>query len=137
MRRTLVFLVTLASAAWAGGPRKPKDEPQPLPSLTPAATAAEAPPVRERKAPVKPKTPDQVAHELLVAFESDAAATHRDALFSKVGVVEKNKVGSTALYLVIVPPAADPKVATEALKAGPGVKYVEPNLRFRILPVKE
>jgi hypothetical protein len=82
---------------------------------------------------MRPRKPDAVENEYLIAFKDQAAVDGRASLFAKHKAVEKEKVGSGHLYLIEV--EGDSDVIIKALEAEPGVRYVEPNLKMRIQPL--
>jgi len=77
------------------------------------------------------KTSPAVPGQYLISFEASVSASDRAELFKKWGVKELEKVGSTPLYLIEVPSEADAKATLKGLKASPGVRYVEANLKMQ------
>ena len=137
-------LFFVAAAAFASGSRKanpPESQavqgstPAPIsaPTTASAPAAASSPNLQE----VSPRmgsskdAPRFKTGELLVSFRTEAAAAGRAELFQKYGVVEKEKVGSTDLYLVTFPKTVDVSELQKKISAEPGVKYAEPNLIMR------
>lgn len=87
-------------------------------------------------APVKTPSTSAVPREFLVAFTDDKTAEGRAEMFARHQVKEVNKVGSTATYLVRTESDVDGKELIAQLQAEKGVRYVEPNLRYRLFPMK-
>jgi hypothetical protein len=80
-----------------------------------------------------PPKVNAVANQYLVAFKDDAAAQTRVEVFARLGIKEIERVGTSQLYLIEVP-AGDTQAAKLAeLKSSQGVRYVEPNLKMRIM----
>lgn len=72
-----------------------------------------------------------VPGQYLISFEATVTAAERAELFKKWNVKELEKVGSTPLYLIDVPAKADATATLRGLRAAPGVRYVEANLKMQ------
>jgi hypothetical protein len=71
----------------------------------------------------------RVAGQYLISFEAGTAEEQRAELFKKLGVKEIEKVGSSPLYLIEIPPdpASELENILQKLRNSKGVRYVEPN----------
>jgi hypothetical protein len=76
-----------------------------------------------------PRSPT-VPGEYLISFEATVSDASRVELFKKWGVKELEKVGSTPLYLIEVSEKSDVQKILAGLRATPGVRYVEANLKM-------
>ncbi len=76
-----------------------------------------------------PRSPS-VPGEYLISFEASVSDATRADLFRKWGVKELEKVGSTPLYLIEVSEKSGPEKILAGLRATPGVRYVEANLKM-------
>lgn len=130
---TLLF--ALAACCACRDKKAPASEPAPeAGALLNSAPATDAPQVQG--APVKTPSTSAVPREFLVAFTDDKAAEGRADMFARHQVREVNKVGSTATYLVRSEVDVEDKALIAQMQGEPGVRYVEPNLRYRLFPMK-
>lgn len=80
-----------------------------------------------------------VPNQLLVALKKDLSVEERKKLFEEYKVVEKEKVGSSPLYLVLTQPqSADIKVVMTEMQKNAQIKFVEKNQIIKVpTPIKE
>lgn len=120
-------LSLLTAGVYAGGSRKPFD---------PATANQSTDPTPSTKAsPMTPDASNTIPGEYLIAFESPAAASKRADLFKRHGATEKQKVGAGHLYLIEV--QGDSKEIIAAMEKESGVRYIEPNLKMHLMPMKQ
>lgn len=144
MKAPYAFLTLFAVvSAQASGSRKP---PQPTLEGPAGTVTAEAPSggglgvqtIHEEKPMTPPSdAPRSIAREYLVKFKTPEGEARRAELFHRHGVKERNPVGSDRLYLIEMPKGSDDKAISRAIEAEPDVKYIEPNLVMRILPMEK
>ncbi len=79
---------------------------------------------------------EMVAHQLLVKFHSENAAASRQNIFKKFNGREIERVGSTPLFLVEFPEDSDIHDIKTKLEHHEGIRYAEPNLVMRTMPVQ-
>jgi len=77
-----------------------------------------------------PRSPT-VPGEYLISFEASVSDAVRGDLFKKWGVKELEKVGPTPLYLIEISVKSDAEKILGGLRATPGVRYVEANLKMQ------
>lgn len=134
-----VFLLTLTACAQSKENKTAQAE-----ETAPAQGALMGDPELQTESPqgsqgAAVKTPSQntVPREFLVAFQDDKAAEGRAEMFARHDVEEVEKVGSTATYLVRSSADVDSKTLIKKMESEKGVRYVEPNIRYRLFPAKK
>jgi hypothetical protein len=118
MKRLMIGLTAALSLASAGHSFGAKKSEEAVPERLGAPAMNETP-----KSPTVPG-------EYLISFEATVSDSKRSDLFKKWGVKELEKVGSTPLYLIAVPEKSDSEKILRELRATPGVRYVEANLKM-------
>ena len=115
-----IALLSLTSGiAFAGGTKK----------------AVTEKPSENSNAPVQVKE-SSVPRQFLVALSDEATVSKRASLWKKYSAKELEKVGSSALFLIEFAEGSDGKKLVKDLAKEPGVRYAEPNLIMKTMPVK-
>jgi len=85
-------------------------------------------PSEDKSSETSTESSKHVGGQLLVSFVEGTAASRRKEIFSKLGLTEKTKVGSTELYLVEVPNATSLDSMIETLKNFTEIRFSEKNM---------
>jgi hypothetical protein len=75
--------------------------------------------------------PDHVPGQLLVSFKPNTSQEKRREIFTKLGITEKSKVGSTELYLVEVPSTSSLDSMIETLQSFTEIRFAEKNMTLK------